>query len=276
MPSLEDEQAIKDKRPPMVGSYLGVYIFALAMIFLTFAASIATQSKVLLGPVIWGYVVYLMHKRKNASLVTFFKTLLFIAGIGGTAIVLVYFNKYGFNENSAGELPTFEYILMTIFGLIVFYSFMKYFQRQIKAAEDGRIAIDMPMPAMQEKIQATESSSVPVGLIRSDSEISAKQEKLNQTQLNEMRAMISPVNLTVTKLRNSIGLLIRAALARPIALSVMLVCITALLITWLVIYTSPFQTCMRMQEEQMQNGYTAGAGQVAECMYWGAPRAPSQ
>ncbi|MBU3543763.1 hypothetical protein ICN49_02400 [Polynucleobacter sp. MWH-Mekk-B1] len=207
MPNPVDEKVVVIRNIPMQGSYLWVYIFAIAMIFLTFVSSIATQSKVLIGPVIWGYVAYLMHKQKNASLVTFFKALLIITGVGGAAFILIFFNKYGFEENSAGDLPTIEYILMTIFGLAVFYSFMKFFQRQIKSAEDGH--------KKREEITSNANYSKPLILTRQWSQ--------------RLKKLIT---------------------GKPLLACVTMVCITVAFISWLQIYMTPLQICLRGEEER--------------------------
>ena len=113
-----------DLKPPMSGSYKGIFAFAICMAFL----SLLGGSKGGLGTLLWCYTAWLMYKRNNISLSVLFKMVFWfdvIAGAIGFSIIAI--NQ---DNNLIGYSLT-AYALLILIAALLFFLLMKFFNAQL-------------------------------------------------------------------------------------------------------------------------------------------------
>lgn len=114
-------------KPPMTGAYKFIFIFSILMSILCLFGGIATQSKGSLGVLLWGYAAWLMYGRKNSSLVTLFKTLMWFEIIAGVVGIL-FMLTLGTSEMVG--ISIFAYAILISIGATVSYFLLEFFKKQ--------------------------------------------------------------------------------------------------------------------------------------------------
>jgi hypothetical protein len=119
---------MNDVKIPMSNSYKAVFIFSIFMIFFVIIMGGASGSKGGgFGVFVWGYTAWLMYKRNNKDLISLYKFLLWIEGIGFSISAAIF----TFSESeiiSTVELGGFFVIAAITMGMS--YGLYKFFQRQ--------------------------------------------------------------------------------------------------------------------------------------------------
>ena len=119
---------MNDVKIPMSNSYKAVFIFSIFMIFFVTIIGAASGSKGGgFGIFVWGYTAWLMYKRNNKDLISFYKTLLWIECILFSATAAIF----NFSESeiiSTAELVGFFILAAIATG--VSYGLYKFFQKQ--------------------------------------------------------------------------------------------------------------------------------------------------
>jgi hypothetical protein len=113
---------------PMSTSYKAIFILSIFMVFFVLLAGAATNSKSSgLGMWIWGYTAWLMFKRRNADLVSFFKLLLWFYVIaGGVAVAVLTFSDSDVSKYVG--YTAIEAILLFVLVISLTYGLYKYFR----------------------------------------------------------------------------------------------------------------------------------------------------
>jgi branched-subunit amino acid transport protein AzlD len=114
-------------KPKMSASYKAIFILSIFMVFFVMLAGAATNSKTSgFGMWIWGYTAWLMYKRRNADLVSFYKFLLWFDVIAaGVALAVLTFSdsdvsKYvGYTAIEA--IILFAIVISLTFGLYKYF-----------------------------------------------------------------------------------------------------------------------------------------------------------
>lgn len=114
-------------KPKMSASYKAIFILSIFMVFFVLIAGAATKSKSSgLGMWIWGYTAWLMYKRRNADLVSFYKLLLWFDVIAaGVAIAVL-----SFSESEVTKIVGYsaiEVLVLFVFVISITYGLYKYF-----------------------------------------------------------------------------------------------------------------------------------------------------
>ena len=112
----------------MSASYRAIFILSIFMVFFVLIAGAATKSKSSgFGMWIWGYTAWLMYKRRNADLVSFYKGLLWFDVIAaGIALSVLTFSEgdlagyVGYTAVEAALL--FAIVISLTYGLYRFFS----------------------------------------------------------------------------------------------------------------------------------------------------------
>ena len=112
----------------MSASYRAIFILSIFMVFFVLIAGAATKSKSSgFGMWIWGYTAWLMYKRRNADLVSFYKGLLWFDLIAaGIALSVLTFSEgdvgryVGYTAVEAALL--FAIVISLTYGLYRFFS----------------------------------------------------------------------------------------------------------------------------------------------------------
>jgi hypothetical protein len=119
---------MNDVKTPMSNSYKAIFIFSIFMIFFVIIMGAASGSKGGgFGVFVWGYTAWLMYKRNNKDLISFYKTLLWIEGILFSASAAIF----TFSESeiiSMVELGGFFVLAAIAMG--VSYGLYKFFKKQ--------------------------------------------------------------------------------------------------------------------------------------------------
>ena len=114
-------------KPPMTSAYKFIFIFSIVMSIFCLFGGIATQSKGSLGVLLWGYAAWLMHGRKNSSLVTLFQALMWFEIIAGVVGIL-FMLTLGTSEMVGISILTYA-VLISI-GVAVSYFLLEFFKKQ--------------------------------------------------------------------------------------------------------------------------------------------------
>lgn len=116
-----------NSKPKMSASYKAVFILSIFMVFFVLIAGAVTKSKSSgFGMWIWGYTAWLMYKRRNADLVSFYKGLLWFDVIAaGIALYVLTFGEgdvgryVGYTAVEAALLCAF--VISLSYGLYIFF-----------------------------------------------------------------------------------------------------------------------------------------------------------
>uniref|UniRef100_UPI0040483A03 hypothetical protein n=1 Tax=Mariniflexile sp. TaxID=1979402 RepID=UPI0040483A03 len=111
----------------MSASYKAIFILSIFMVFFVLIAGALTKSKSSgFGMWIWGYTAWLMYKRRNADLVSFYKGLLWFDVIAaGIALSVLTFSEgdvgryVGYTAVEAALL--FALVILFSYGLYIFF-----------------------------------------------------------------------------------------------------------------------------------------------------------
>jgi hypothetical protein len=115
-------------KPKMSASYKAIFIFSIFMVFFVLVAGAATNSKSSgFGMWIWGYTAWLMFKRRNGDLASFYKVLLWfdIIAAGVAVSVLAFSDKdvSGYLGYSVGEaFILFALVISITYGLFKYFA----------------------------------------------------------------------------------------------------------------------------------------------------------
>ena len=114
-------------KPKMSSSYRVIFILSILMVFFVLIAGAATNSKSSgFGMWIWGYTAWLMYKRRNAELVSFYKLLLWFDVIAaGIAVVVL-----SFSDSEVAKIVGYsaiEALVLFVFVISLTYGLYKYF-----------------------------------------------------------------------------------------------------------------------------------------------------
>jgi hypothetical protein len=108
-------------KKPMSGGYIAVYIFCLFMCFLSiFGRGI--------GVLLWGYVIWQMHKRNNQLLASFFKGLIWFDLIAG-GIGFIALLSLGGGDSTIG-IGMGAFLLLIGLGASIAFALMIFFKNQ--------------------------------------------------------------------------------------------------------------------------------------------------
>ncbi len=111
----------------MSASYKAIFILSIFMVFFVLIAGAATNSKSSgFGMWIWGYTAWLMYKRRNTDLVSFYKLLLWFDVIAAGVTVAVL----SFSESEVIKIVGYSAIEVLVLFVIVIsitYELYKYF-----------------------------------------------------------------------------------------------------------------------------------------------------
>lgn len=118
---------MSSSKSPMSASYKVIFVLSILMIFVVIISGAISGSKSLgLGVWIWGYTAWLMFKRKNTELVSFYKLLLWFYVIAaGVAVAVLSFSDSDVSRY-VGYTP-FEVILLFVLVISLTYGLYKYF-----------------------------------------------------------------------------------------------------------------------------------------------------
>ena len=115
-------------KPKMTASYRAIFIFSIFMIFFVLIAGAATNSKSSgFGIWIWGYTAWLMFKRRNADLASFYKVILWFDVIAaGVAVSVLAFSDNDVSRYvgySVGEaFVLFAVVISITYGLFNYFT----------------------------------------------------------------------------------------------------------------------------------------------------------
>ncbi len=114
-------------KPKMSATYKAIFIFSIFMVLFVLVAGAATKSKSSgLGMWIWGYTAWLMFKRRNADLASFYKVLLWFYIIAAGVAVAVL----SFSDSEVTNIVGYSAIETLVLFVIVIsftYGLYKYF-----------------------------------------------------------------------------------------------------------------------------------------------------
>lgn len=114
-------------KPKMSASYKAIFILSIFMVFFVLLAGAMTNSKSSgFGMWIWGYTAWLMYKRRNADLVSFYKLLLWFDVIAaGVAVAVLTFSDSDVSKYVG--YTAIEAVLLFVFVISLTYGLYKYF-----------------------------------------------------------------------------------------------------------------------------------------------------
>jgi len=114
-------------KPKMSASYKAIFILSIFMVFFVMLAGAATNSKTSgFGMWIWGYTAWLMYKRRNADLVSFYKFLLWFDVIAaGVALAVLTFSDSDVSKYVG--YTAFEAIILFVIVISFTFGLYKYF-----------------------------------------------------------------------------------------------------------------------------------------------------
>jgi len=121
---------MENTKPKMSGSYLAVFVFSILMFLLALLSSALTKYKANGFQIwFWGYAIWLMHKRRNASLVSLYKFLLYfdLFALVCTIGIIVFANDDA--STVLGFSPITSVALIAIITAIS-YALLNYFKKQ--------------------------------------------------------------------------------------------------------------------------------------------------
>lgn len=111
----------------MSASYKAIFILSIFMVFFVLIAGAATNSKSSgFGMWIWGYTAWLMYKRRNTDLVSFYKLLLWFDVIAAGVAVAVL----SFSDSEVTKIVGYsaiEVLVLFVFVISITYGLYKYF-----------------------------------------------------------------------------------------------------------------------------------------------------
>lgn len=111
----------------MSATYRVVFILSILMFFFVLFAGTATNSKSSgFGMWIWGYTAWLMYKRRNADLVSFYKMLLWFDAIAGIVAIAVL----SFSSTDVTNLVGYsvlEVLILFVLVILMTFGLYKYF-----------------------------------------------------------------------------------------------------------------------------------------------------
>lgn len=154
-------------KPPMTDSYRAIFIFAIAMSFITLLAG----NKGGIGTLFWGYVAWMMYKRDNLGLISIFKLSLWVVAFSFFMGFVLLSNRT-FEENWFGYTAQGYYLLVVIVGAVDF-ALLNYFRNivlQEKSAigktpnttssgNDSKVFVGEGLNALAETIPTTQNIS---------------------------------------------------------------------------------------------------------------------
>jgi hypothetical protein len=121
----------------MSASYKAIFIFSIFMVFFVLIAGAATQSKSSgLGIWIWGYTAWLMYKRRNSDLASFYKVILWFDIIAFCVVISVI----AFSDNDVSryiEYSLGEAFFLFIIIISITYGLFKYFTNLSISGDDS-------------------------------------------------------------------------------------------------------------------------------------------
>jgi len=124
-------------KPKMSASYKAIFIFSIFMVFFVLVAGAATKSKSSgLGMWIWGYTAWLMFKRRNADLASFYKVLLWFDIIAAGVAVSVL----AFSDNDVSRYVGYsvgEAFILFALVISITYGLFKYFANLSISGDDS-------------------------------------------------------------------------------------------------------------------------------------------
>ena len=137
----------------MSASYKAIFIFSIFMVFFVLIAGAATQSKSSgLGIWIWGYTAWLMYKRRNSDLASFYKVILWFDIIAAGVVISVI----AFSDNDVSRYIEYSlgeaFFLFTIL-ISITYSLFKYFTNLI-VSSNVLSSPDLTDDALWEQVSA--------------------------------------------------------------------------------------------------------------------------
>ena len=111
----------------MSASYKAIFILSILMVFVVLIVGAATKSKTSgVGMWIWGYTAWLMYKRRNSDLVSFYKLLLWFDVIAAGVAVAVL----SFSDSEVAKIVGYsaiEALVLFVFVILLTYGLYKYF-----------------------------------------------------------------------------------------------------------------------------------------------------
>ncbi|MBT8573371.1 hypothetical protein G6699_07270 [Polynucleobacter paneuropaeus] len=111
----------------MSASYKAIFILSIFMVFFVLIAGAANNSKSSgFGMWIWGYTAWLMYKRRNTDLVSFYKLLLWFDVIAAGVAVAVL----SFSDSEVTKIVGYsaiEALVLFVFVISITYGLYKYF-----------------------------------------------------------------------------------------------------------------------------------------------------
>lgn len=114
-------------KPKMSASYKAIFILSILMVFFVLLAGAATNSKSSgFGMWIWGYTAWLMYKRRNADLVSFYKLLLWFDVVAAVVAIAVL----TFSDSDVSRLVGYtitEALVLFVIVISVTYGLYRYF-----------------------------------------------------------------------------------------------------------------------------------------------------
>lgn len=114
----------------MSASYRAVFILSIFMVFVVFFAGALTKSKSFgFGVWIWGYTAWLMYKRRNADLVSFYKGILWVDVIAACiALFALAFNASDMDKYV--DYSAIEVALLFAVVISLTYGLYRFFRKQ--------------------------------------------------------------------------------------------------------------------------------------------------
>lgn len=173
------------QKKPMSGTYVAVFVFSIFMLFAMFLVGAVTKSKSSIGLLIWGYTIWLMYKRKNESLVSLFKTLLWIALVAGGVIAVILFN-----DPSIASLTGFsatDFLTVILIGVGIDCAMLAFFKRQVLTDGTTVVKTNDGAKTIGQPTLTTVSSSTPTRTESSSTQAPIT-EKINEETLWEQVA----------------------------------------------------------------------------------------
>jgi hypothetical protein len=142
---------------PMSKGYKAIFVLSILMIFVVIVGGAISGSKSIgLGIWIWGYTTWLMYKRKNAELVSFYKLLLWfyvIAAVLAVSVLLLSDSDVslyvGYTATEAVFL--FVFIISLTYGL---YRFFRNLESNTKSSNSSNVADSFIWDQVTEEVKS--------------------------------------------------------------------------------------------------------------------------
>lgn len=191
----------------MSASYKAIFILSIFMVFFVILAGVATNSKTSgFGMWIWGYTAWLMYKRRNADLVSFYKLLLWFYVIAaGVAVALLMFSDSDVSRYVG--YTAIEAVLLFVFVISLTYGLYKYF-RSLESNPTSSVSSDVADSTIWDQVSEEVKSGKRVDSLwtrafsESDGDLNkanARYIKLRFDQIKlESRASSSPSNISTS------------------------------------------------------------------------------